>query len=219
MRSFTLVILLGCCVGLATGCTKTRTSNTSRTGIEQLLLSNAVDQSLDRMVLPPLDGRKVFLDPQYLDSVDKGYIVGSLRQRLLNSGALLTDKKEDSEVTIEVCTGAVGTDDVDSYVGMPGIALPGPMPVELPEVRLFQKRSQFGTAKLNLVAYSTADGRLIFDSGPSLARSDDSNWSVLGIGPVQTGSVRDEVRMATSATNRLTPRTARASDGDDTVQR
>lgn len=211
----TTLICLGLCAVTAVGCTTARTSDTSRTGIEQLLISNAVDQTLDKLSLPPVEGRKVFIDGQYLDSVDKGYVIGSVRQRVLASGAFLVDKKEDSEITLEVCSGGVGTDSVDSYVGMPGIALPGPMPVSLPEVRLYQKKSQFGTAKISVVAYASADGRLLHDGGNALARSDDNSWSVFGVGPFQDGSVRDEVRTAQSSSFSRPIRTARGGQGTD----
>ena len=188
----TLLIVLSI---VSVGCTTARTSHTARTGLEQLLISGAIDQTLDKTPLPPLQGRKVFLEDKYLDSVDKGYLLGSLRQRILNQGGQLTDKKEDSEVTIEVYAGAVGTDSTESFVGMPGLAIPG-MPIELPEVRLFEKSSQFGTAKLNLVAYATESGQLLFDSGQALARADESRWSVMGVGPFHRGSVPRELKRA-----------------------
>lgn len=163
--------------------------------MEQLLISNAVDQTLDKTALPDVNGRKVFLDPQFLDSVDKGYIVGSLRQRLLAAGASLVDAKEGSDITVEVVSGGVGTDNVQTYLGVPGLAVPG-LPIEIPEVRMYERSSQFGTAKLGVVAYATESGAMVFDGGRALARADDSRWSVMGIGPFQEGSVRDEVRSA-----------------------
>ncbi len=195
-----------------TGCTTTRTSDTARTGIEQLLISNAVDQTLDKTPLPPVKGRKVFVDAQFLDSVDKGYIVGSLRHRLLASGASLVDAKEGSDITLEVVSGGVGTDNVESYLGIPGLAIPG-MPIELPEVRLYEKASQFGTAKLGIVAYASETGDMVYDGGRSLARADESRWSVMGIGPFQEGSVRDEVMASTAGTD-FTARVANTLDFD-----
>ncbi len=164
--------------------------------MEQLLISNAIDQTLDRTPLPPVQGRKVFVDTQYLDSVDKGYLIGSVRQRLMNHGALLVDGKDASDVTIELRSGGVGTDHVNSFVGMPHIALPGPLPLSLPEIRLYEKNSQFGTAKLGLVAYETESGNMLFDSGQALARASDNRWAIMGVGPFQSGEVRDEVNQA-----------------------
>ena len=46
-----------------------------RTGVEQLLISSAVDQSLDHIDLSPLREKQVFLETKYLDCVDKNYII------------------------------------------------------------------------------------------------------------------------------------------------
>ncbi|MBX3418607.1 MAG: hypothetical protein KF851_13465 [Pirellulaceae bacterium] len=190
MLRFSFILLL---FALA-GCTTSRTSDTSRTAIEQLLVSNAVDQSLEKLALPDVAGRKVFVETQYLDSVDKGYVIASIRQRLLTSGALLTADKTESEIIVEVCSGGIGTDNVDSFLGVPGFALAAPIPVAIPELRLYQRKIQYGTAKISVYAYATADGRMLFDSGHAIARSDDNTWTFMGIGPVRHGSVRDEVR-------------------------
>jgi len=204
------ILLVGCIVFV--GCSTTRTTDTARTGMEQLLISNAVDQTMAKTVLPDLAGQKVFLEEKYLDSVDKGYIVGTMRRKLLNAGALLVDKKEDSQVTLEVCSGGVGTDNVESFLGVPGLTVPG-LPVELPEVRLYEKKSQFGTAKLSVIAYDTPSGQMVYDGSGTLARADDSNWTVLGLGPFQEGSVRNEVNRGTSDTD-FTARVANSVDYD-----
>jgi hypothetical protein len=166
--------------------------------MEQLLLSNAVDQALEKTPLPPVDGQKVYLEEKYLDCVDKGYLIASVREKLLQAGAMLVGKPEDSVVTIELRCGGIGTDNVDKFLGTPTVAIPGPLPLQLPEVRLYEKTSQFGTAKIALVAYQTATGKMLFDSGRQLARGDDSRWSMMGIGPFQTGTVRQEVNQATN---------------------
>lgn len=178
------------------GCTTTRTSNTARTATEQLLISNAVDQTLAKIPLPPVEGKKVFLDEKFLDCVDKGYLIASIRERLLREGAYLVPKIEDSEITIEVRSGGLGTDNVDSFVGMPSFAVPGPLPFQIPEVRVFERTSQYGRAKIALVAMDTATGGLIFNSGRQLAQGDDSRWSLFGMGPVQSGTVQTEIKQA-----------------------
>ena len=181
MRLASYLVLSVWVLMISSGCTSSRTSDTARTGIEQLLISNAIDQTLAKTSLPAVQGRKVFLEDKYLDSVDKGYLVGSLRQKLLGSGARLVDKKEDSEITLEVVSGGIGTDNVESYLGVPGLSVPG-MPIELPEVRLYEKSSQFGTAKISMVAYATESGEMLYDVGRHLARADDSSWSMFGVG-------------------------------------
>ena len=211
MTRLTLALVLVACAAFV-GCSTTRTTDTARTGMEQLLISNAVDQTIAKTALPDVAGQKVFLEEKYLDSVDKGYIIGSLRRKLLNAGAMLVDKKEDSQITVELCSGGVGTDNVERYVGMPGLTVPG-LPVELPEVRLYEKKSQFGTAKLNVVAYDTPSGQMVYDGSGTLARADDSNWTILGLGPFQDGSVRSEVNRNTADTD-FTARVANTIDFD-----
>lgn len=181
-----------------TGCTTTRTTDTARTGMEQLLISNAIDQTLDKVALPEVAGRKVFVDDKYLEAVDKGYILGSLRQKLMANGAQVVDAKEGSDMTLEIFSGGVGTDNVETFAGVPGLTVPG-LPVEIPEVRVYEKKSQYGTAKLGMVAYATTTGDLLYNNGPTLARADDSKWSIMGIGPFQEGSVREEVNRNTGA--------------------
>src|SRR5690606_32524555 len=71
----------------AVGCGTTRMSDTSRTGTEQLLLSNAIDRSINNIDFTVLAGREVYLDPQFLKGiVDENYVISSLRQSLLAHG-------------------------------------------------------------------------------------------------------------------------------------
>lgn len=161
--------------------------------MEQLLVSNAVDQSLNRVDFKPLAGRKVFLDTSFVDCVDKNYIIASTRDRVLNADAKLVAKAEDAEVIVELRAGAVGTDLSESYVGVPELAVPGPIPVAIPQIKLWSKSTQTGTAKIGLVAYEAGSRQMLGQGGMTLARSDDSNTFFFGIGPYQSGSVRTEV--------------------------
>lgn len=197
-------------VAVLCGCTSTRTTDTARSGTEQLLISNAVDQSVAKMKVPEVSGRKVFLDEKYLDSVDKGYLVGAVRQKLLRAGALLVPAQEGSEITIELCSGAVGTDNTESFLGVPGLTVPG-LPIEMPEVRVYERSSQYGTAKLLVTAYETESGRLLEAGNHLMARAEDSRWNFMGVGPFHSGSVRDEIVENTGQVD-LTARVAETLD-------
>jgi hypothetical protein len=97
-------------LAVSSGCTTARSTNTARTGLEQLLVSNAVDQAYDRMDFSNLRGRAVFVDEKYLDCVDKNYVAAALRQRVLWSGGRLAAKAEDADIVLEIASGGVGTD-------------------------------------------------------------------------------------------------------------
>ena len=186
----------------ASGCTTAKMSHTARTGVEQLLVSNAVDQALDKSDFQSFSGQNVFVEDKYLDCVDKPYILGTIRHRTLMAGANLVAKAEEADVVLEPRSGSVGTDTKDMFVGMPALQLPGPLPVSIPEIRMFSKTSQYGTAKLGLVAYDAKTKQILGNGGMAVARADDNNWTFLGLGPYQNGSLRREIHRGTSARGR-----------------
>lgn len=184
-------LCLGLAAASASGCTSTKQSNTARTATEQLLIANAVDQSLDKVDFSPLADSNVFVEEKYLDCVDKGYVVGSLRHRLLRHGAALVAKPEEADVILEVRTGAVGTDLSSSFMGMPEITLPGML--SIPEVKLISRDAQKAAAKIGLVAYDAKTKRLLGEGGISSSFADDTNTFVLGMGPVQHGTLKADI--------------------------
>ena len=185
---------LAVCAGIlsAVGCTSTTSSNTARTATEQMLVSNAVDQSLSKVDFQAFGGRKVFLEEKYLDCTDKNYVVSSVRHRVLMQGAQLIGKPEDAEVILEVRSGAVGTNSSNSFLGIPQIQIPGMF--STPEVKLINRVNQTGMAKIGLVAFDAKSHQVLGDGGMSLAKSADNNWYVFGIGPWQNGTVKKEVQ-------------------------
>ena len=185
------LIILPSLLMLVVGCTHSQRSNTSRTGVEQLLISNAIDQSLEKVDFRPFGGHNVYLEEKYVDSVDKAYLVGSVRHRMLAAHARLVDKAEDAEIVVELRSGGVGTDTAESFVGVPEITVPGML--TLPEVRFLERTSQTGTAKVGLVAYHAKTKQVLGSGGTSLSKSTDNNWFVAGIGPFQEGSVKSEI--------------------------
>lgn len=184
-----------CLIGLAAftlGCSSTKQSNTARTAREQLLVSNAIDQSLSKVDFTPFQGSRVFVDDKYLECVDKGYLVGSIRHRAMANGAVVVNKIEDADVVMELRSGVIGTDMADSFLGTPEIVLPGMLTI--PEVRLVNRTRQSAMAKIGLVAYDPKNMAVLGQGGVSSSQSEDNNWFVMGVGPWQSGSVRDEIR-------------------------
>src|SRR5262249_52381094 len=157
-------------------------------GLEQLLTSSAIEHSLNKIDWSPIRGAPVYVETKYLDCVDKNYIIVAVHQRLLANHCTLVEKPEDSAVTVELGSGAVGPDRQESYVGIPEISMPSSQ-IALPRVALFNREKSNGTAKLAVLAYDTRSKVAVINAGASLARSDHSNWSLLGAGPVISGSV------------------------------
>jgi hypothetical protein len=188
------------CLG---GCASIKQSDTARTGIEQLLISSAADRALDKIDLRPIAGAKVFVDTQYLDCVDKNYILVALHQRLMNNRCTLVGKEEESDVTLQIASGGVGTDRNELYLGFPGIAVPGPMPLALPKIAFYERNKAMGTAKLAVVAFDTRSRQAVVNSGYTMARADHRHWELLGMGGQQSGSVHRELVAQTGETSSL----------------
>lgn len=179
--------------GPLAGCATMKESDTARTGLEQLLVSSAADQALNRVDLTPIARAKVYVEQKYLDCVDKNYIVVALHQRLLGLGCSLVEKAEEADVVLEVSSGGVGTDRKEMFVGVPQIPLPPPSPISIPKMPLYTKNAAMGTAKLLIIAYDNKSKQQVINSGYALARSDHRNWSVLGMSGITTGSVPNEL--------------------------
>jgi hypothetical protein len=195
--SFRSLIAVAVLMSLSPGCSSMKRSDTARTAREQLLISGAVDQSLSKCDFAAFHGTRVFVDDKYLDCTDKGYVVGSIRHRLMLNGAMIATKAEEADVVVEMRSGGVGTDNADSYVGIPEIVLPGML--TLPEVRFWQRSKQTAMAKLGMVAYEAKTHEMLGAGGVTASMSDDTNLFFMGLGPYQYGTARNEI-------DRTTPR-------------
>lgn len=185
---------------LLTGCGTTRVTDTTRTATEQLVVSDAVDQAVSRLDFRMLAGKPVFFDPQYLDgTVDKGYVVSTIRQQLLASGCLLLEDRAKATYVVEARAGGVGTDRNSVLVGVPQMAVPTLVPgqmFQIPEIPLAKKTDQKGVAKLAVFAYNRVSGRPVYQSGVVQASSVAKDTWLLGAGPFQGGTIRDGMEFA-----------------------
>ncbi|MGH7170195.1 MAG: DUF6655 family protein [Gemmataceae bacterium] len=181
-------------VVLAAGCGTTRTSDTSRTATEQLLISHSIDDSVSRLDFRMLAGKRVFLDAQYLDGItDKGYLISSVRQQLLACGCLLQEERKNATYVIEARAGSVGTDNNGMLVGVPQMSIPSVMPgipgMMIPEIALAKKTNRRAVAKIAVFAYNRVSGEPIWQSGALQATSRERNSWLCGAGPFQRGSL------------------------------
>lgn len=178
---------------LISGCGTTKVTGTARTATEQLLLTNAWDDALQKVDFQQLTGVPVFFDPQYLVStVDQGWLVSSIRQAMLAQGVLLRPKIEQAQWVVEARLGAYGTNDSNFLIGIPQTTIPSVAGIPggtLPEMPLAKKSTQQGIVKLALYAYDRASGQVTWVSGTQLATSNAKDVYIGGLGPIRSGSV------------------------------
>jgi hypothetical protein len=191
-KSLLAVVISGCAVA---GCATSKTTSTARTASEQLLISGAIDRAFSNVRFQDFAGYKVFVDEKYLDSVDKGYLVGSLRHKILAGGGYLVGAADAADLVLEPRSGGVGTDSQESFIGIPSLGIPG-LPIELPEVKFASKATHMGTAKVGLVCYNPKTGESVGIGGNTTAVTHHSDTYLVGMGPFRSGSVVEQRQRA-----------------------
>lgn len=143
---------------LLAGCSSRTLSTTSRTAIEQLLLSSAVDRAMERFELPMLRGRRVFVDFTNLKGTDAEYVKVAMRARIAQQGATLVDSGEKADLTVEVASGALALEHKTGMIGLPSLPVPQSS-VPAPEMPLYKSIEQ--TAIMKLLVFVHQKGKFI----------------------------------------------------------
>ena len=192
---------------LAAGCGSTRMTDTQRAGSEMRLVSQAIDRAVTQLDFAELQGKTVFLDTQYLDgTVDKGYLISSIRQQLLAHGALLQEERPKATYVVEPRSGGVGTDKYSLLGGIPATSLPAlvpGVPSAIPEIALVKKSDQQGVAKIAVFAYNRVTGRALWQSDLVEASSNLKDTWYFGAGPYRRGSIMRDSEFAGESLPRI----------------
>ena len=193
----------------AVGCGTTREQKATH----QLVLSDAVDESVQHIDFRPLSGEKVYLDNSYLRHikgegfVNSEYVTSALRQQIVAAGCLIQDTPQDADVIIEARLGVLGADDHRVTFGVPennalssAISLipDAPRIPAIPEIALARREAREASAKVVAFAYHRETRKPIWQSGVKYSQATARDTWVLGIGPFQGGSIRKETKLAGS---------------------
>lgn len=200
---FAILWIFALCACLWSGCGTTKWSDTSRTGTEQLLISNAIDTAVNRIDFSPMGDKRVYLDTTAIEGVtDFRYLAKALRQHLAAGGGVICDEKEDSDYIVEARAGAVGTDrDELLLIGVPAMTLPSLSGTDIssatiPEIPVVKRTKQRGVAKVAVFAYNRHTGRPVWASGNNQTESTANNLWIAGAGPLSRGTIYKETTFA-----------------------
>jgi len=176
-----------------------RVTDPSRTATEQFLLSQAAVEAVTPLSFEVMHGRKVFVDSSYFAPVEKEFMLGELRAKLLNSGVQVVGKQEEAQIIIEVRSSGVGIDRYESLFGIPALSAPSgatsaasgtPMATLItPELAISKKIKQVGFASVAYVAYWSDTGEVVSSSGPTIGKTYREDWWFLGFGPKSVGNI------------------------------
>lgn len=200
-----VAVMLALAAALSAGCGATRSTDTSRTATEQLLISDAIDRAVQAVDLKVLAGQSVYFDDSRLsDVVDRNYLISTIRQHLLANGCQLRDSRDKADFVVEARAGAVGTDRNDLLFGVPSTNVPQILPMQplpaaaIPEIPIAKRRDQKGVAKLAVFAYHRETGAPVWQSGLVHQESSSNDVWILGAGPFQRGSIYEGTAFAGS---------------------
>lgn len=176
---FAAAILL---ITFGAGCTQTGLTKPPRSAVEQLLISTAADQALSKADWSFVRGKKVVVDRSFYDSLDKDYVIGTIRDYISINGGLLVPKMEEADYILEARSGALSIDASSSVIGVPASSAPIPVAgaVTLPEIALFKSEKQYSTAKLAILVYERDSRQHVASTGPLVGRANIKYYRFLG---------------------------------------
>ncbi|MDR4459798.1 MAG: hypothetical protein MRJ67_04645 [Nitrospirales bacterium] len=132
------------------------------TAIEQFLITQAVDRSLNNESATPLPlqpEETVTLDTTDL-TVEKSVFIGALGQWLGEQGLLLTPEAKHANYRIQVLIQSLGTEQSQSFFGIPPIQSVV-IPFALPEIALYKAQYQTGFTRFRLDIFENTTGKFI----------------------------------------------------------
>jgi hypothetical protein len=195
-------MLIAASLAAAAGCGTTKWSDSPRTATEQLLISDAVDRAVSEIDFSALNDKSVFLDTKYIEkTLDKEYVVSTMRQHMLASGCIIQDEAAKADYIVEVRTGSLGTNRNDVLIGIPATNLPtvGLLPMgtaSIPEIALAKNTNQHAVCKIAVFAYDRLSGRPVWQSGNRKVASRAKDSWLFGTGPFQRGSIYEGTAFA-----------------------
>ncbi|WP_025039926.1 hypothetical protein [Nitrosospira briensis] len=169
------------CIGLAAGCSTTqRTTQSPRTAIEQLLISEAVLRSLpaesqDMLSIP--SGAGVILNTAGI-SPDQALLQKILVGWLGKQGFSVQKDEKNATYRINVIVNAMGTEFGSDFFGMPPASSQF-IPISLPELAIYKAQFQTGYVKFYLDIFKLPSEQFVQSTPVFLAETYYNNHTLL----------------------------------------
>ena len=183
MHKNTLKVIIICSIyiTLLIACSTThRTTQSTRTAVEQLLISESTVRSLSKKsneLLPIPSGSKITLNTSGL-TPDQALLQEILTGWLGQQGYLIQKDKKNATYRIDVIVGAMGTEEDGAFIGLPPIHSQI-IPFSLPELAIYKSENQTGYVKFNMNFFEALTGKFVGSSPNFLADSYHNNYTVL----------------------------------------
>lgn len=158
---------------LLSGCASTREPGKPlRTAIEQLLLSQALERTLEHVSLPLPDQAALVVEAVGLTRdypADQEYARQAIALQLARQGFRLVEREEEATYRMRVLIQTLGTEQGVVFLGLPPVQSVL-LPFALPEIALYKDLHAAGLVRWAFSIFDRATGRLI-NSSPWYAAS------------------------------------------------
>ena len=167
---------------MSTGCHTSKLTEPPRTVAEMVMLSHAADQAIAQLDLDPVQGKKVFLDASYFESVDGKYVIGALREAIAIHGGILVDQLDASQWVMELRNRGLGMDTRSALFGLPAMEIPVPFAgrVASPELALYTANLADSIASFAVVVYDRQEGLMLATATEGEGLSKFNQYQLLG---------------------------------------
>ncbi len=167
---------------MSTGCHTSKLTEPPRTVAEMVMLSHAADQAIAQLDLDPVQGKKVFLDASYFESVDGKYVIGALREAIAIHGGILVDELDASQWVMELRNRGLGMDTRSALFGLPAMEIPVPFAgrVASPELALYKANLADSIASFAVVVYDRQEGLMLATATEGEGMSKFNQYQLLG---------------------------------------
>ena len=171
-RKLNALVLSLVIIGLMSACSTThKNTQTKRTAIEQLLLSEAVLTSLPQQIKTPLPippGAKIAIDTSGISS-DQHIVQQAMASWLGKHGYLIQNDKANATHWVNVNVESLGTEYANTFFGLPPIKS-SVIPVSTPELAIYKAEYQTGYVKFHFDIFELPSGRFVQKTAPFLAQ-------------------------------------------------
>ncbi len=175
------MILAAATLSFATGCSTTqRNTQSPRTAVEQLLLSEAIKRSLPREsngVLPVPRGASIAINTVGM-TPDQAFLQQVVAGWLGQQGYLVQKDGKDATHRLDVVVEALGTELSGTFMGMPPIQSQL-IPFSLPELSFYKSQYQTGYAKFHMNVFDMPAGNFMGSTSAFLADAYYNDYTVL----------------------------------------
>lgn len=176
----TLLLSLIILIVMSACSTTHKNTQSLRTAVEQLLISEALMTSLPQKAEAPLpipQGSKVHINTAGI-SLDQHIVRQAVSGWLGQHGYLVQDDKDAATHEVNVMVESLGTEYADTFVGIPPIQ-GSLLPISTPELAFYKAQYQTGYVKFHFDLFELPSGRFVETTSPFLAEKYYNDYTVL----------------------------------------